>query len=227
MPSRKGASCAAPRWMRCRYASHCPVIAGLFTSGCTTSIRRMPLSVASRLLPLRTMYSRLSSTSMMEARVAGVPRPRLLHRVGEFLLIERLARRLHGGEQRAFGEALRRRASSCASDFDIEHVLRLALGEPRRQRLLRRASSSAAFGFLRASRGAMSSTFQPTCCDGAAARCDSGRQSPALRIAVITVVTRPDVIVVPGAAAGGGRSGRRSCARPARAAALPGGRWWG
>ena len=32
----------------------------------------------------------------------------LLHGVGEFLLIERLARGFHGGEERAFGEALGR-----------------------------------------------------------------------------------------------------------------------
>ncbi len=35
----------------------------------------MPLSVASSTLPLRTTYSRLSSVSMIAARVAGVPRP--------------------------------------------------------------------------------------------------------------------------------------------------------
>ena len=71
----KGASCPEPRWIRCSCASHWPVMAGLFTSGWTISMSRIPLAVASRLLPARTMYSRFRSTSMIAARVAGVPRP--------------------------------------------------------------------------------------------------------------------------------------------------------
>ena len=135
MPLHETAPAApSPRWMRCRYASHWPVIAGLLTSGCTTSISRMPLSVASRLLPLRTMYSRFSSTSIMAARVAGRAEAVLLHGVREFFFVERLAGGLHRGEQRGFGEALGR-ARLLLSDFDVHHVLRLALRESGRQRL--------------------------------------------------------------------------------------------
>ena len=46
--------------------------------------------------------------------------------------------------------------------FDVEHVLRLALGQVRRQRLLGLARRRRCL--LRSSRRAMSSTFQPTCC---------------------------------------------------------------
>ena len=105
---------------------------GLFTSGWTTSIRRIPLSVASRLLPLRTMYSRLSSTSMMDGARGRRAEAGLLHGVGEFLFVERLARGLHGGEQRRVGETLGR-PRLLFEDFDVEHVLRLAFGEAGRQ----------------------------------------------------------------------------------------------
>ena len=88
---------------------------------------------------------------MIAARVAGVPRPGLLHGVGEFFLVERLAGGLHGGQQRRFGKRLGARvfflSTSASSD-----VLRLALAQTRRQRLplrrrLRLPRSSAFLAF--------------------------------------------------------------------------------
>ena len=108
----------------------------------------MPLSVASRLLPLRTMYSRLSSTSMMAARVAGVPRPvsfmasessfssSVLPAVSMAVSSVPSVKRLGG-------------ARLLLQDLDVQHVLRLALGEPRRQLLFARRIAGAGRGFLR------------------------------------------------------------------------------
>ena len=72
---------------------------------------------------------------MMAARVAGVPRPGFLHGFRQFLLVESLACRLHGREQRAFREALGR-PSLLFQGFDIDHLLRLSLRQTRRQDLL-------------------------------------------------------------------------------------------
>jgi hypothetical protein len=46
------------------------------------------------------MYSRRMSVSMISARVAGVPRPGLLHRLAQLLVVDELARGLHRREQR-------------------------------------------------------------------------------------------------------------------------------
>ena len=45
---------------------------------------------------------------MISARVAGVPRPRLLHRLAQLLVVDQLAGGLHRGEQRRLGVARRR-----------------------------------------------------------------------------------------------------------------------
>ena len=71
---------------------------------------------------------------MMAARVAGVPRPGFLHGFRQFLLVESLARRLHGREQRAIRVPLGR-PGLLFQGFDVDHLLRLALGQTRRQDL--------------------------------------------------------------------------------------------
>jgi hypothetical protein len=75
MPSMNSGSAPSPFAMRWSRASHAPVIAALFTSGSTTAMSVMPFSVATSVFPSRTMYARVSSVSMMFARVAGVPSP--------------------------------------------------------------------------------------------------------------------------------------------------------
>ena len=75
IPLRNPARSASLRWMRWRWASHWPVMAGLLTCGWTTWISRTPLSVATSALPWRSTYCRRSRVSMISARVAGVPSP--------------------------------------------------------------------------------------------------------------------------------------------------------
>ena len=115
--------------MRWRQASHWPVMAGLLTSGWTTSIRWMPLSVASSALAVA--HDVLALEQHFDDGGAGGRRAQagLFHGVGEFFFIERLAGGFHGGEQGAFGEALGG-AGLLAEDLGIEHVLRLALASP-------------------------------------------------------------------------------------------------
>ncbi len=157
MPSMKGSSWAAPRWMRFRYASHWPVMTGLFTSGCTTSIRWMPLSVASRILPFAHHVVALQQHFDDGGARGGSAQAGLLHGVGEFFFVERLAGGFHGGEQRGFGEALGG-AGFLLQRLDVQHGLRLALGETTR------AALGVILGALLAAfSGPMSSTFQPTC----------------------------------------------------------------
>ena len=67
---------------------------------------------------------------MMAAR-RGRAQPGFLHGFRQFLLVESLACRLHGREQRAFREALGR-PSVPFQDFDIDHLLRLSLRLTRR-----------------------------------------------------------------------------------------------
>ncbi len=71
-----------------------------------------------------------------------------LHGVGELLLVERLAGGFHGGEEGAFGETLGR-PRLLFQNLDVEHVLRLTFGEPRRQFLLVRRIAGSGRGFLR------------------------------------------------------------------------------
>ena len=134
MPSRNGCRGASPRSMRFRRASHCPVIAGLFTSGCTTSISWMPLSVASRFFPLRTIYSRFSSTSIIEARVAGVPRP-LSFMASDSSFSSSVLPAVSIAVSSV--PSVSRLGATCLllQALDIQDVLRLAARESRRQRL--------------------------------------------------------------------------------------------
>ena len=145
----KGSSCAAPRWMRCRYASHCPVMIGTLDFGVDDLDQAdalvgglQALAVAHDVLALEQDFD--------DGRARGRrAEARLLHGVGELLLVERLARGFHGGEQRAFGEALGG-ARLLLQDLGIEHVLRLAFGETRRQLLFGAvASRGGRCGFLR------------------------------------------------------------------------------
>ncbi len=64
----------------------------------------------------------------------GCAEARFLHGVREFFIVERFARRFHGGEERRFGEALRR-AGLPGEGFDINDLLPLAFGEIRREGL--------------------------------------------------------------------------------------------
>ena len=76
------------------------------------------------------------------------PQTGLLHGVGEFLFVERFARRLHRREQRAFREPLGR-PRLLLQHRDIHHVLRLVFGERCRQRLFGWLIRLALFGFRR------------------------------------------------------------------------------
>ena len=139
-PSRNGSSCAVPRWMRFRYASHWPVIAGTLHLGMHHLDQLdaflgglQHLAVAHDVVALQQHLD--DGRARGRRAQAG-----LLHGVGEFFLVERLARRLHGREQRGFGESLGR-PRLLLERLHVHHVLRLALLQARRQRLrrLRRA----------------------------------------------------------------------------------------
>ena len=78
----------------------------------------------------------------------GRAQARLLHRVGEFLLIEGLARGFHGGEQGSFGQALGG-ARLLLQGLRLQNVLRLAFGETRRQFLFGRRVGGGGRGLLR------------------------------------------------------------------------------
>ena len=55
---------------------------------------------------------------MIAARVAGVPRPFLAHRLAQFLVLDQFARAFHRAEQRRFREA-RRRLGLVRFDLDL------------------------------------------------------------------------------------------------------------
>ncbi len=59
----------------------------------------------------------------------------VLHGIGQFLLIERLARRLHGGQQRGFGKPLRR-ASLLPNALGVQNILSLSTLQPGRKSLI-------------------------------------------------------------------------------------------
>ncbi len=132
---------------------------------------------------------------MMAARGRRA-QPGLLHGLGEFLLVKGLARRLHGREQRAFGEALGR-TRPLFQRFHINHVLELALLEIRGENLLGRLLFPGPL-FLLFRRGRNVKHLPAHLLDGRAGR-------------VITIDAlalgdsrdhggyRPDVVVVPGA----------------------------
>ncbi len=90
----------------------------------------------------------------------------LFHGVGEFFFVERLAGRLHGGEQRAFGEALGR-PRLLLQDLDVHHVHPLTVLEPGRQDLL-------LFLFRRFAGGRQVQHLPADLLHHAAASCDSG-----------------------------------------------------
>ncbi len=142
---------------------------------------------------------------MIEARVAGCPKARVLHRVREFFLVERLARRFHRREQRGFRESLgrtrglldgfQRSRTSCAwpsarpggSDCPARRPVTCAVRQD----------------------PAPSSRPAESPCPTS----DSDRPNRAFTIAVITVVT-DQIWSSCHALSRRGRSGRRSSSRP-------------
>src|ERR1700674_5180166 len=90
-------------------------------------MRWIPFSVASRFFPERTMQPRFNNTSIIAARVAGVPRP-VSFIASESSLIQALARRLHRCQECALGESFRR-PGLLLLGFNINDVLEPPLGE--------------------------------------------------------------------------------------------------
>ena len=161
-PVMNGAELAPAALDALEYASHWPVIAGLFTS--RMDHLDQPDALVGRLQALAVAHDvlALSSTSMIAARVAGVPRPvsfiasessfssSVLPAVSMAVSSVASVKRLGG---RVF----------FAQRLDVDHVLRLPLREPGGSACSpRRPRSAFAVSFF-ALRGAMSSTFQPTC----------------------------------------------------------------
>ena len=207
IPCMNAARSPWPRWMRWSWASHSPVIAGLFTCGWTISISRIPLSVASRVLPWRDDV--LAAEQGLDDLRAGRRRaePGVLHRLGELAVVERLAGGLHGGQQRGLGEALGR-PGLLGDGADVPHLLRLPLGEPRRQVLvlLGEAGSASLLAVLRLAppwaapssclssgrcRAPSSPPDRPACrcCGSGRAAARRRRRAVDWRSPVITVVT--------------------------------------
>ena len=69
---------------------------------------------------------------MIDARVAGVPMPGVLHRLAQLGVVDLLAGGLHGAEQRRVGEAPRR-LGLLAHELDLARLNVLALLEPGQQ----------------------------------------------------------------------------------------------
>ena len=153
MPFRNGASCAAPRSMRLQIrfplAGHGRALHfGMHHFD-------QPDALVGRLQTLAAAHDVLALEQHFDDGGArgGRAEAVLLHGVGEFFFVERLARRFHGGQQRRFGEALGG-AGFLLQRLDVEDILRFAwsLGRGRTG-----SSSLLSFWTLR------SRTFQPTC----------------------------------------------------------------
>jgi len=91
------------------------------------------------------MYFWLMRPSTVSARVAGVPRPRSFMASAHVLVVDEFAGAFHGGEQRGFRVAWRRRVVSAWTLASLVRAWSLSAGERAGSALESGESSSTVF----------------------------------------------------------------------------------